>query len=68
MLFGERNDIPNVSAMETGTSSIGIALIESIEVIFALRLCSNERIRYSDALVSFPFILCVLERLQDQGS
>lgn len=69
MLFGKRNDILNASEMKTGTSSTGNVVIESIEVIFALRLCSNDRIRYSGALqVSFPIVLCVLERLQDQGS
>ena len=56
MLFAERNDIPNVSAMETGTSSTGNVLIESIEVIFALRLCSNDRIRYSGACVTASFV------------
>lgn len=41
--------------METGTSSTGNVLIESIEVIFALRLCSNDRIRYSGALCHCKF-------------
>lgn len=55
MLFGKRNDTPNASEMKTGTSSTGNVLIESIEVIFALRLCSNDRIRYSGALCHCKF-------------